>query len=94
MARKLVLLSSLSVGRCFTLEPEAAASEEGPKADEVRRTQPILQPRHAWKVTGEGEDGLSAENAAGEARTFPLDTKVVEIPRDGFQKLAARAAQA
>jgi len=87
--RREILLSSLAVGRCFTLSTEAGgSSEETPQG--ARQTTSILSPADAWKVTDAGDD-FEAENAAGESKTFSGDTKVVEIPRQGYDKLVARA---
>lgn len=90
--RRTVLLNSLGVGRCFTLDVPPGGSEE-PSASEVKRSTPILAPEAAWKVVGEEEGGqVPAESAAGERRSFPADLKVVEIPRQGFDQLASRRA--
>ena len=87
--RREILLSSLAVGRCFTLTIEPGGNaEETPKG--TRQTTPILAPGDAWKITGEEDDGFSAENATGEAKTFMGEIKVVEIPRQGYDKLVAR----
>lgn len=93
MPRNKVLLSSLSVGRCFTIDAPPTEIEEkaAEKGTEVRRAGLILSPKNAWKVTGEEGDDLVAESAAGEKKTFAGDTKVVEIPRQGYEKLATGA---
>lgn len=87
--RRTVLLNSLGVGRCFTLEVVPGGSEE-PSGSEVKRTAPILAPDAAWKVLGEDGGQVQAESAAGERRDFPGDLKVVEIARQGYDQLAAR----
>lgn len=87
--RRPVLLSSLTVGRCFTLDVPPGGSDE-PSATEVKKATPILAPDKAWKVTDEEEGQVVAESAAGERRTFPPDTKVVEVPRQGWDQLARR----
>lgn len=87
--RRKVPLSSLGVGRCFTLPVEAGgASDERPEG--TRRSDPILAPDAAWRITGEGEAGVEAESAAGAARSFPPETEVVEIPRQGWDRLRSR----
>ena len=87
--RRTVLLSSLSVGRCFTLDVPPGGSEE-PSGSEVKRSTPILAPAAAWKVVGDEAGQVQAESAAGERRAFAADLKVAEIPRQGFDQLAAR----
>ncbi|MCO5170480.1 MAG: hypothetical protein M9894_29440 [Planctomycetes bacterium] len=85
--RRPVLLSSLTVGRCFTLDVPPGGSEE-PSGTEVKKATPILAPDRAWKVTAEEDGQVVAESAAGERRTFAPDTKVVEVPRQGWDQLA------
>jgi hypothetical protein len=86
--RRKVPLSSLGVGRCFTLDVPPGGSEE--TASEVTRTTPILPPAAAWKVTGEEGGQVTAESAAGERQAFDPELKVVEVPRQGYDALAAR----
>lgn len=87
--RREVLLSSLGVGRCFT-----AAVEPGGVTDETasssRRADPILAPGDAWKVTGDADGQVEAVSASGQEKAFPGEARVVEIPRQGYDKLAAR----
>ncbi|MFO0744272.1 MAG: hypothetical protein U1F43_01170 [Myxococcota bacterium] len=40
-------------------------------------------------MTGAG-DAIEAENALGDVQTFTPATKVVELPRQGYDRLAAR----
>ncbi len=89
--RTKVLLSSLSVGRCFTLpvKPGGSTEESG---SEVVRSDSILQAKDAWKITDEGEAGYEAVNAAGQPKTFAAETEVVEIQRMGYDKLAGHIA--
>lgn len=89
--RRTVLLNSLGVGRCFTLDVPPGGSEE-PSGSEVKRSTPILAPEAAWKVVGEDAGQVQAESAAGERRGFPADLKVVEIARQGYDQLASRRA--
>jgi hypothetical protein len=86
--RRKIHLSSLSVGRCFTLPTEAEGSAEE-RPDGVTRTGTILSSSHAWKVTDMG-DQVSATSASGEGQSFGLETEVVEIPRQGYDKLASQ----
>ena len=92
--RRKVLLSSLSVGRCFTRAIEPGGSTEESGSTEARRSDPILNPENAWKLTAETDGGFEAQNAQGETKAFAGDLEVVEIPRQGFDKLAERAASA
>lgn len=90
--RRKVLLSSLSVGRCFTqaIEPGGSTEESSEKA--AKRSDPVLSADNAWKITGDADGGFAAENAAGESQEFKGELEVVEIPRQGYDKLAARAS--
>jgi len=94
MPRRKVHVSSLTAGRCFTLPPEASPAE-GEANDDDRR-QPVqygrtmMSPESAWKVSQSGGDTVTAVNAEGAERTFDATTEVVEIPRQGFDRLAAR----
>ena len=87
--RNKVLLSSLSVGRCFTRVVEPGGSTEE-TAQGQRRSDTILSPAEAWKVTGEADAGYEAVNAEGKSESFAADLEVVEIPRQGYDKLAQR----
>jgi hypothetical protein len=88
--RRKVLLSSLSVGRCFTFAVEPGGSTEESGSDKATRTDPILKPEDAWKITDEGET-TSVVSASGETKSFSSETKVVEIPRQGFDRLVDQA---
>ena len=88
--RKKILLASLSVGRCFTMAIEPGGRTEESSTGGTR-TDPVLRPADAWKVTGEDGDGYSAESATGETKTYAGDSEVVEIPRQGFDRLVAQA---
>ena len=88
--RRKVLLSSLSVGRCFTLAVEPGGrTEESPSGG--TRSDPVLKPSDAWKVIAEEDSSTTAENAVGESKAFDADSKVVEIPRQGYDRLVAQA---
>ena len=84
-----VQLESLSVGRCFTMPVEPGPPEDGP-ADGIRKAVPVVDPADAWRVTDDAEAGFAAVSATGEEKTFAVDTEVVEIPRQGYDKLASR----
>lgn len=97
MPRREVYLSSLTAGRCFTVAPSEASSEtHGPEqAGDKARLQhgrAMMSPENAFKVLGPAEqDGeISVENALGAQSTLSARTKVVEIPREGFERLASR----
>ena len=92
MRRHKVPLSSLSVGRCFTL-PREPMSPEGTTEERPQGATlatPVLSASEAWKVTDMAEQEASVTSASGESRCFPLATEVVEIPRQGYETLAAR----
>ena len=61
-------------------------------SDSIRKAVPVVEPAQAWKITGDAEGGFAAVSAVGEEKTFAADTEVVEIPRQGYDKLAARSA--
>jgi hypothetical protein len=88
--RQKTLLHTLSVGRCFTLDVPPGGSEEPSSKVAVKQTTPILPPAAAWKVVGEEKGEVLAESAAGEKKAFARDTKVVEVPRQGYDSLVAR----
>lgn len=87
--RREVLLSGLTTGRCFTLPPREPVIDEN--ARKVGRSDAILAPADAWRITGDEDGSVQAVNALGETRAFPADSKVFEIPRQGFDKLAERS---
>ncbi|MBL8787898.1 MAG: hypothetical protein JNJ59_23580 [Deltaproteobacteria bacterium] len=88
--RRIVLLSSLSPGRCFTLVEPPAEFDEDDRAERVTGAQSILTPEVAWKINAiEGSD-FDAESAIGETQHFVGSTRVVELPRQGWDRLAAR----
>jgi hypothetical protein len=89
--RTKVHVSSLSVGRCFTPAVEPGASAEEPSAEQARISKPVLGPENAWKVTAVEDDGVAAQSAAGTSETFPPTTEVVEIPRQGYDRLVEQA---
>ena len=86
--RKIVYLSSLSIGRCFTLVTPPGEAESESKGATVSRS--LLSPQDAWKVKEETDVGFLAVNAQGEEQEFTGEIKVVEIPREGYEKLASR----
>lgn len=89
--RRPVLVSSLSVGRCFAVDVPPGGSEE-PSGSEVKRTSSVLAPEAAWKVVDVDGDDVVAESATGERRTFAAATKVVEVARQGYDQLVGRRA--
>lgn len=88
--RRIVLLSTLTAGRCFTLTDPPSDLDEDDDGERVKTGREIVVPEAAWKVTGSADGEVQAENALGEERSFPVATKVVELPRQGFDRLAAR----
>lgn len=86
-----VLLSSLSPGRCFTLANPPETLEEAEGAKRLQTGRSILAPEAVWKlVVGDGAAGVDAQNARGEANGFDPTTLVVEVPRQGFDRLVQR----
>lgn len=88
--RRIVLLSTLTPGRCFTLVEPPSEFDEDDRGERIVGGRSILTPEVAWKI-GEITDGeAEAENALGEVRRFEIATRVVELPRQGWDRLAAR----
>lgn len=97
MRKNKVLLGSLGVGRCFTLpvepgvlESQTQAADKSEDASKARIAKSILPAGDAWKITDTSDEGLACVSAGGEERSFPSETEVVEIPRQGFDTLASR----
>ena len=83
-----VLLNSLSVGRCFTLPVEPGpADQQASAGDPLRVAKSVLAAKDAWKIVSLDEEA-SCLSARGETRAFPLEERVVEIPRQGYDRLA------
>lgn len=86
MSRK-VHVASLGVGRCFQSSPEDAENAWAELADRgVTLGRSIMAPFAVWKVTAVGDE-IEAENALGDAGRFPPNELVVEIPRQGYERL-------
>lgn len=94
MPRREVYLSSLTAGRCFTVAPGEASSETQPPqqpGDKARLQQgrAMMSAQNAYKVVAPHGDEVLVENALGEQSELGGRTLVVEIPREGFERLAA-----
>lgn len=92
--RRIVPLSSLTAGRCFTLAETPKIADEDDKAKRFRTGLSILQADVVWKVGATEDSGISCESALGEGVVMAGDTKVVEVPRQGFDRLVQRAREA
>lgn len=88
--RRIVPLSTLSSGRCFTLVEPPSEFDEDDRGERVVGARSILTPEVAWKVVGMEGGTCEAENALGESGQFGTDTRVVELPRQGWDRLATR----
>lgn len=88
--RRIVLLSSLTVGRCFTVAEQPAEFDEDERAAGLGAMRSIIVPEEAWRVTAVVGDEAECENALADVKRFPVKTKVTEIPRQGWDRLAAR----
>ena len=88
--RRIVLLSTLTPGRCFTLVEPPAEFEEDDRAERVVGSRSILTPELAWKILTVAGGQVESENALGEAKSFETSTRVVELPRQGWDRLATR----
>jgi hypothetical protein len=86
---KEVFLNSLSTGRCFTLPkppPDPAAEKPG----KMQKATHTIPPEAAFKILDVRDDGVAVIDAAGKEALLPGTTKVVEIPRDGYDRLVER----
>lgn len=90
--KRAVHVASLTPGRCFTLKPSEDVHEEGDQAERLTTSQSILAPEAVWKVLGAEAGGVRAESATKEVRVFTEKTLVIELPRQGWDRLAQRAA--
>ena len=88
--RRVVYLSSLTVGRCFTLSESPAEFSEEERAGGVGAVRTIIVPEEAWRVVQAVGDEVEAESAMAETKRFAAKSKVVEIPRQGWDRLAER----
>lgn len=85
-----VLLSSLGAGRCFTLPKPPADPAEG-TATTVRHAATSVSPDSAYRVVGPRDDGIAIVSADGKESILGGDALVVEIPREGYDRLVERA---
>jgi len=88
--RRVTPLSTLTAGRCFTIAETPPGFEDDGDGRRYRRGLSILQADMVWKVRGTEGDRVSAENARGEVEELPPTTAVVEVPRQGYDRLVAR----
>ena len=87
-----VFLSSLTIGRCFTFTPRAAEDDDNSlTSGSFRVGKSILTANTVWKIQSITDDAVEAVNVAGEQQTFPPDDLVVELSREGFDRLKSRA---
>lgn len=96
MARK-IYLSSLTAGRCFTVvasDPPVSTSEgdkeEGTHSQSLRQGRSMMDPSMAWRVLGVAGEEINAESAAGDQAAFPGKQLVIEVPRQGYDRLVER----
>lgn len=88
--RRIVLLSSLTVGRCFTVAEQPADYEEDERAAGLATMRSVIAPEEAWRVSEVGAEEIVAENALQEEQRFAPKLKVSEIPRQGWERLVER----
>ncbi len=97
--RRVVPLSSLTPGRCFTLAAPPAPAEiddhDGPGPNRVASvfSRSVLQADAVFKVVGPGDDGVEVVDAAGASGTLEAATGVVEVARQGYERLAQRVRE-
>jgi len=94
--RRVVPLSHLTTGRCFTLaEPPVDPPED--ELDQHKRFRTglsILQADMVWKVALAEDDGVGVDSAFGEHAVMAATTPVVEVPRQGYDRLVQRVKEA
>ncbi len=88
--RRIVLLSSLTPGRCFTLVEPVADFDENEPGDRLSASRSILTPESAWRYNAVQDGEVECENALGDLRRFALSSKVSELPRQGWDRLSER----
>jgi len=88
--RRIVLLSTLTPGRCFTLVEPPSEFDEDDHAERVVGGRSILTPEVAWKILTITGALAETENALGESKSFETSMRVVELPRQGWDRLATR----
>lgn len=88
--RRVVLLSSLTVGRCFTVAESPAEFEEDERGLGLGAMRTIVVPEEAWRVNQTIGEEVEVENALADIKRFPLKMKVTEIPRQGWDRLVQR----
>ena len=64
--RRIVLLSTLSPGRCFTLVEPPTEFDEDDRGERVVGGRSILTPEVAWKISAIEGDEAEAENVTTE----------------------------
>jgi hypothetical protein len=65
--------------------------DEDDRGDRLTSARSILTPEVAWKINqATAPSEIEAENAMGDVRKFETATKVVELPRSGWDRLSAR----
>jgi len=88
--RRIVLLSTLTPGRCFTLVEPPSEFEEDDRAERVVGSRSILTPEVAWKILTVEGGQAECEHAIGESksrRKLP-EAKSVPAPVIARGKLA------
>lgn len=92
MKRK-ITIDTLTPGRCFAAVPESPAPSEG-DAKAFSYGKAILSPEFVWRVIGPGDDGtVEAENARGVREHHAANSLVVEVPRQGYERLVSRVRE-
>lgn len=94
--RRIVPLSHLTAGRCFTLAepPKDPPEDELDQHKRFRTGLSILQGDMVWKVAGPEGDGVGVDSALGEHHVMEAATQVAEVPRQGYDRLVQRAKEA
>lgn len=88
--RRTIYVSSLTAGRCFSYaEPPTQFDDANPN-EKVTAARSILTADQVFKYLGPVEGGIEVESARGERSVLAENTKVVEQPRQGWDRLVER----
>ncbi len=97
--RRVVPLSSLTPGRCFTLAAPPASAEKDPPEDSGPAkmgsvfSRSVLQADAVFKVVAAAAATVEVVDATGAAGELAADTGVVEVPRQGYERLVQRVRE-
>ena len=86
-----IFLSNLTVGRCFTIKPSTAQDDDVASKGSFRIGKTIMTPGMVWKIDENNSDEITATNVSGTQEMFNGSLIVIEVSREGFDRLKERA---